>query len=228
MAKLLKQSIPIFITCAMLVFNVSAGHAETDVTAPNSDHAGFYVGGTLGGVDIPTGRDENGISSGFNWTIKGGYQFSRNLAVETGYHLSVGMYNTPYSGQFGTQTTEGSWSFMEMQFPFPFIDLKPIIPLNSSSDLYFIAGVSYDLFQIVTSNLDNNITYSSTGLGYKAGIGYECYIMGHISLGGELIYHHFTHNRFTVRSNGTSETVTYPYNLNMSFTSLNFVFLYHF
>ncbi len=220
MAKLLKRVSLIFILSfitmsAMLVSGASASYRGYRVTAINEDHTGFYLGTALG-ADLPTGPDEDGFSAGFGWTIRLGYQFIRNLAIELGYHQSVGV--------FSSQGIKGTWSFIQL----PFIDLKPIIPLSPVSDLYFILGIANTGFARATSNLSSNGTSSSFATGFDLGIGYEGYVTNHISLGGELIYHNLTNNKFSVGGGGLSGTITTPYNLNMSFTSLIFSFLYHF
>lgn len=213
---------------AILIFHVSACSAGTSVIVPNKSHAGFYLGGTPGGLDIPTGPDEDGYTPGFQWTIKAGYQFTRFLAIETGYHISGSLNNSSSSTLSRTQSTEIRWFFQELQFPLPLADVKPIIPISSTTNLYFILGIAYYDFEVDTTNLANNMTYSADGWGYNLGLGYESYIINHISLGCKLIYHYFRNNKVDVNAAGQSETVTYPYQINMSFVSLNFVFLYHF
>ena len=224
-SKLFLTGFIFILTFAMFLVGVSQSYA--DMT--NSDHKGFYLGGTLGGLDIPTGPDEKGFTPGFNGTIKAGYQFTRFLAIESDFHQSIGLFYATYSPQYGTQITAGSWSFMEYHLPIPPVfNLKFIIPLNSTNNLYIVSGVAYDSFAITTINTGNDILYSAEGFGYNAGMGYESYRTDHISLGGEVIYHSFVSNKFSVIGAGMNGTVTTPYILNMSFTSLNFMFLYHF
>ena len=228
MAKLFKRSILIFITTfiltfAMFFFRVSMSHAGYDVATANNNHTGFYLGAGTG-YDIPAGPDEDGYGLGIGWTLKLGYQFIRYLAIEGGYHQSLGSFNQQNNTSSGTQSWQGLWTFIEI----PFIELKPIIPLSLRNNLYFILGIANAGFEMATSNLPSNVTISSFGTGYDFGMGFEGYITNHISLGGELIYHNFTNNKFNASGGGLNGSVTTPYNLNMSFTSLNFSFLYHF
>jgi Outer membrane protein beta-barrel domain len=228
MVKLFKQSILIFITTfiltfAMFFFSVSRSHAGYDATTANNNHTGFYLGAGTG-IDIPSGPDEDGYGAGISWTGRLGYQFIRNLAIEGSFHESLGSFNQQDNTSPGAPSVVGDWIFADLSF----LDLKPIIPLNLRNNLYFIVGIAFDGFIYKTYNLSPNTTISSFGLGYDLGMGYEGYITNHISLGGELVYHNFTNNRFAMSSNGQNESVTTPYNINMSFTSLNFSFLYHF
>ena len=228
MAKLFKRSILIFITTfiltfAMFFFSVSTSHAGYDVATANNNHTGFYLGAGTG-YDIPAGPDESGYGLGLGWTLKLGYQFIRYLAIESGYHQSLGSFNQQNNTPSGTQSWQGLWTFVEI----PFIELKPIIPLSLRNNLYFILGIANAGFEMATTNLPSNVTISSFGTGYDFGMGFEGYITNHISLGGELIYHNFTNNKFNASGGGLNGSVTTPYNLNMSFTSLNFSFLYHF
>lgn len=232
MEKLLKQSILVFVatsivTLVMFSFNASLVHAGYDVASANNKHTGFYFGGTLGGLDIPTGPDEDGYSLGFNWELRVGYQFLRYLAIEGNFHESSGSFNhVQYNTLSGAQEANGLWYFIDGEV----LDLKPIIPLSLRNNLYFIVGFSRAYFSSESSNLSSNVTISSHGIAYEIGMGFEGYVTNHISLGGELVYHNFINNTFTVDGapvNGNIGDITTPYDLNMSFTSLNFVFLYH-
>lgn len=230
MAKLLKQStllsaIIVLSTPVMILLSVSTSRAAYDAATANNKHTGFYLGGTLGGYDVPTGPDEDRYGLGFNWEFRLGYQFIRYLAVEGSYHQSVGSFtNRNYATSSGTQSANGAWSFLEIAV----LDIKPIIPLNRRNNLYFIAGFGPAAFVSKTSNLPSNISISSSGTAFDIGMGFEGYVTNHLSLGGELVYHNFTNNSFTVSGGPVSGDITTPYNLNMSFTSLNFVCLYHF
>ncbi len=174
-------------------------------------HRGLYLGGGLG-VDIPTGPDQNGYSTGLGWSIRIGYQFIRNLGIELGYDQGV--------GSFSNQGATGTWSFLEL----PYLDLKPIIPLSLNSDLYFLAGVSYADNSISFSNPNTTFTLGPD-FGFDLGLGYEYYITNNWSLGGELIYHHLTSTSVSLSPGGS---VTLPYAMDGSATSVNFAFLYHF
>ncbi|MCL4558502.1 MAG: porin family protein [Deltaproteobacteria bacterium] len=226
MERLLKWGSLVFSFITMLVmfiFNASTGYAGYDTATANNNHTGFYLGAE-NGYDIPTGPDEDGYIFGFGGALKLGYQFMRNLALELGTHAALGSITIQGNTPSGTQTAEGSWFF----FQFPFLDLKPIIPLSVRNNLYFIAGIALSGFLNQTTNQPPTTAITSTGAGYDIGMGFEGYITNHISLGGEMVYHNFTNNKFNISSGGVSENVTGPYIVNMSFTSLNFVFLYHF
>ena len=176
-----------------------------------ASHRGLYLGGGLG-VEVPTGPDQNGYSAGFGWAIRIGYQFIKNLAVELGYDQGV--------GSLSDQGVTGSWSFLEL----PYLDIKPIIPLSLNSDLYFLAGVSYADNSASVTNPSVTFTLGPD-IGFDLGIGYEYYITNNWSLGGELIYHHLTSTSASASPGGS---VTLPYAVDGSATSVNFAFLYHF
>ena len=174
-------------------------------------HRGLYLGGGLG-VEVPTGPDLDGFSTGVGWAVRIGYQFMKNLAIELGYNQGVGSFS--YSGVTGT------WSFLEL----PYLDIKPIIPLSSASDLYFLVGVSYADDNVAITNPSVTVTLGPN-IGFDLGIGYEYYITHNWSLGGEIIYHNLTSTKLSASPGGSS---TLPYAENGSATSVNFAFLYHF
>ncbi len=180
------------------------------------NHNGLYIGGG-GGLEIPTGPDEDGFSTGIGGAFMIGYQFIKNLAAEIGINQGMGLYNS--SG------IPGTWSFADI-FCF---DIKPIIPLSSGSNLHFIVGIAYagDLFgNTVTATNSSAIAQLGPGTGIDLGIGYEHYITNSSwSLGGEIIYHHVTSKQATDNS-GYSYILPYPENA--SATSINFTFIHHF
>lgn len=182
----------------------------------NANHSGLYLGGGLG-LEVPTGPDKDGFSTGFGWAIRVGYQFIRNLAVELGYDQGIG--NISQNGATGT------WDFMEL----PFIDIKPIIPLSSASDLYFLIGVAYaDNSAAITTPINLTLTLGPD-IGIDLGIGYEYYITSSWSLGGEIIYHYLASTKVSVTSSTPGVLITRPSSASDgSATSLNFAFLYHF
>ena len=178
----------------------------------NINHNGLYLGAGMG-LEIPTGPDLDGFATGAGWTFRIGYQFIRNLAIELGYHQSL--------GGFALSGASGNWSFLEL----PFFDVKPMIPLTVNSDLYFIVGVAYaDDSLSVSSPVNVTITLGPS-FGFDLGMGYEHYIGAHISLGGEVIYHNLTATNVSSSLGGSS---TLSSAANGSSTSVNFAFLYHF
>lgn len=228
MANLSKRSILIFTTIFILIvavifFSVSTSYAGYDAATANNNHTGFYLGAESG-YDIPTGPDEDGYNLGVGGSLKLGYQFIRYLALELGMNLAFGNINLNENTPTGTQTTEGLWLLMQL----PFLNLKPIIPLGVRNNLYFIIGVAMNGFENQTTNQSPNTVILSTGGGFNLGMGYEGYVTNHISLGGEILYHNFSNTKFQVNSGAGNVDVTTPYSINMSFTAMNFVFLYHF
>lgn len=204
----------IILTLVIFISSASAGYLGNQTKQINkTDHIGLYIGGGIGG-ELPTGPDEDGLLGGFGWTLKLGYQFIKNLALEIGYHQSV--------GSFSSLGVEGGWSFIQ----FPFLDLKPIIPMTSDSNLYFIIGIANTGCAQATSNLSPNVTSSSFGVGFDFGMGVEEYVTPNVTLSGEFIYHNFTNDKF--HRSDISGTLTSHYEINMSFSSVNFTVLYHF
>ncbi len=187
-------------------------NSQKPYQAQDINHNGLYLGAGIG-VEIPTGPDLDGFSTGGGWTIRIGYQFIRNLAVELGYHQGVG--NASLNG------VTGNWSFLEV----PYLDVKPLIPLSSDSDLYFLVGITYVEDNAVISHPESVTATLGPNIGFDLGVGYEHYIGAHWSLGGEVIYHNLTSTKYSLSPGGSS---TLPYAENGSSTSINFAFLYHF
>ncbi len=183
--------------------------------AQGTDHAGLYVGAGLG-LEIPTGPDKDGFATGYGWAIRVGYQFIRNLAVELGYNQGIG--NISQNG------TTGTWDFMEL----PYINIKPIIPLSSASDLYFLVGIAYADNTAAITNPSFTVTLGPD-IGIDLGIGYEYYITNNWSLGGEVIYHYLASTKSSVTSSIPGVSITRPSSASDgSATSVNIAFLYHF
>jgi hypothetical protein len=179
------------------------------------EHTGLYVGSGLG-LEVPTGPDKGGFSTGFGWAVRIGYQFIRNLAVELGYDQGIG--NISQNGATGT------WDFMEL----PYIDIKPIIPLSSASDLYFLVGIAYADNSASITNPNFTVTLGPD-IGIDLGVGYEYYITNNWSLGGEVIYHYLTTTKLSVASTSLGVSITRSSSAaDGSATSANFAFLYHF
>ena len=180
------------------------------------NHIGLYLGGGLG-LEIPTGPDKDGFATGYGWAIMVGYQFIRNLAVELGYDQGI--------GSISQNGTTGTWDFMEL----PYINIKPIIPLSSASDLFFLVGVAYaNDNDAITTPINLTLTLGPD-IGIDLGLGYEYYITNNWSLGGEVIYHYLTSTKISVASTSPGVTITRPSSaLDGSATSVNFAFLYHF
>ncbi len=205
------------VVCTLLVSNAHARYQHYPAYSAYSyqfQRTGLYLGGSLG-FDTPEGPDQQGMYTGVGWSFSVGYEFIPQLALELGYHQSV--------GDFSTYAANGTWTF----FQIPYLHLKPMIPLPNSN-LYFIIGLGYDGAQSTTNDLQYNITTSSYGPGVDLGFGYEWYVTPNFTLGGETIYHYYSNNTFTVSGGGASGTVTSPYEVNMSYTSWNFTLLYHF
>lgn len=181
------------------------------------DHNGLYVG-VGAGIDNPTGPNEDGYSLAPGWTIRGGYQFIDYLALELGYDQGIGRFSSP-------QNLNGSWSFMEL----PYLNVKPIIPLNKTNNIYFLIGGGYVNRVLQTSNVNPKMTYTANpNIGIDLGIGYEGYLTSYLSLGAEVIYHYFTYDKINVSGGGTNTTVSLPISSDGSTTSVNITLLYHY
>ncbi len=207
------------LVCTVLVSKAHAARYYRQYP-PNNGYSyedrrtGLYMGGSLG-FDTPEGSSQQGMYVGFGWTFKFGFQFIPELALEFDYHESF--------GNFSDYGVDGTWTFLQL----PAFAIKPMIPLPSS-DLYFIAGLSYDFLQNTTTNLPINGSLSSNGPGYDVGMGYEWYITPNATFGGEAIYHYYSNNTFTASGGGVSSTFASNYYQDMSFTSWNLNLAYHF
>ena len=178
---------------------------------PGHDRSGLYLGGGLGSV-LPVGDGTEGVIAGGGWAIRIGYRFMENLAVELGYNQGV--------GSISNNGVTGIWSFVEL----PCLDVKPILPLSSASAIYLLLGITYAENSVAWKNPDITYTFGPD-IGADLGMGYEYAVNYNWSLGGEIIYHHLTSTKESIRPGGP---ITLRSPRDGSATSLKFAFLYHF
>lgn len=210
----------IFMTILISVFLSCPVYAESNSghSAATQNHRGAYIGAGIG-ADMPVGPDQPGYATGTGWAIRVGYQFADYLALELGYDQGIGNLHDPIAN------ADGSWNFIEL----PYLDLKPIIPINDTNEIYFLIGAAYGgIHQEASIPYYGNMIVDSKGAVFDLGVGYERYISKHLSLGGEIIYHHYSSDKAEITYNGVTQSWTYPQNEDGSATSFNLALLYHF
>lgn len=160
----------------------------------------------IGGY-IPVGPDRRSLSSGVCFPGKLGYQFTNYFALELPYDLESGNFSV-----------NGANVLTNLRL-IPYLDVKPILPIDSRDDLYALFGAGYYNMGLSINNQSQKVLFD--GIGYNIGIGYERYVLsGFFVFWGELQYNRIMSDKYPVVLNDQLKLPILPYTKDYSRISI--------